>query len=50
MELRGFGYRKERTWQRTIALGSPDRVVLVVLAVAAILYVGLRLTDASWFL
>ena len=49
MELRGFGYRKERTWQRTIALGPCDRVVLVVLGVAAILYVGLRLTDASWF-
>lgn len=49
MELRGFGYRKERTWQRSIALGPLDRIVLVVLAVAAIAYAGLRLTDPNWF-
>jgi len=49
MELRGFGYRKERTWQRTLVLGSRDRVVLVVLAVAALVYAGLRLTDPGWF-
>jgi energy-coupling factor transport system permease protein len=49
MELRGFGYRKERTWQRTIALGSWDRIALVVIAVATIVYAGLRLTDSSWF-
>jgi energy-coupling factor transport system permease protein len=49
MELRGFGYGKERTWQRTIALGSWDRIALVVIAVATIVYAGLRLTDSSWF-
>ena len=49
MELRGFGYRRERTWQRSIALGPVDRIVLVVLAVVAIVYAGLRLTDSSWF-
>jgi len=49
MELRGFGYRKERTWQRTIALGSWDRIGLVVLAVAAVVYGGLRLSNPGWF-
>ncbi len=49
MELRGFGYRRERTWQRTIALGSWDRTVLLALAVAAIAYAGLRLTGPNWF-
>jgi len=49
MELRGFGYRRERTWQRTIALGSWDRIVLLALAGAAIAYAGLRLIDPNWF-
>ena len=49
MELRGFGYRKERTWQRSIALGSWDRIILIMLAIAAIAYLGLRLTDPGWF-
>jgi energy-coupling factor transporter transmembrane protein EcfT len=49
MELRGFGYRKERTWQRSIALGSWDRIILVMLAIAAIAYLGLRLRDPGWF-
>jgi energy-coupling factor transporter transmembrane protein EcfT len=49
MELRGFGYRKERTWQRSIALGSWDRIILVVLGIVAIGYLGLRLSDPGWF-
>jgi energy-coupling factor transporter transmembrane protein EcfT len=49
MELRGFGYRPERTWQRTIVLGSTDRIALVGLAVAALVYAGLRLTHPGWF-
>jgi energy-coupling factor transport system permease protein len=49
MELRGFGYRPERTWQRTIVLGSTDRIALVGLAVAAVVYAGLRLTHPGWF-
>jgi energy-coupling factor transporter transmembrane protein EcfT len=49
MELRGFGYRKERTWQRTIALGSWDRIVLTGLAVATVAYAGLRFTRPRWF-
>jgi energy-coupling factor transporter transmembrane protein EcfT len=50
MELRGFGYRKERTWQCAIVVGSSDRIVLVVLAVAAVVYAGLRLTEPGWFM
>ncbi len=49
MELRGFGYRKERTWQRTLALGSTDRIVLAGLAFAALAYASLRLTHPGWF-
>jgi energy-coupling factor transport system permease protein len=49
MELRGFGYRKDRTWQRSIVLGSLDRIALVVLTVAAVAYTGLRLTHSGWF-
>jgi energy-coupling factor transport system permease protein len=49
MELRGFGYRPERTWQRAIVLGSTDRIALVGLAVAALVYAGLRLTHPGWF-
>lgn len=49
MELRGFGYRKARTWQRSIVLGSWDRIALLLLALAAIAYAGLRLTDPNWF-
>ena len=49
MELRGFGYRKLRTWQRTIALGRSDRAALGVLTVIAIAYAGLRLTRPLWF-
>jgi energy-coupling factor transport system permease protein len=49
MELRGFGYRPERTWQRTITLGSTDRIVLLGLAAAAVVYAGLRLTHPGWF-
>src|SRR5260370_38424911 len=49
MELRGFGYRKERTWQRGIALGSWDRIALVVIAVATIVYAGLRLSIPRCF-
>ncbi len=49
MELRGFGYRKERTWQRTLVLGSTDRIVLAGLAFAALAYTSLRLTHPGWF-
>jgi energy-coupling factor transport system permease protein len=49
MELRGFGYRKERTWQRSIALGSWDRIVLTGLTVVTVAYAGLRLTQPGWF-
>lgn len=49
MELRGFGYRKERTWQRTIVLRTQDRVLLGVLAAAALVYAGIRLSHPGWF-
>ena len=49
MELRGFCYRKERTWQRAIVLGSLDRVILAGLAVGAVVYGGVRLTHPGWF-
>jgi energy-coupling factor transport system permease protein len=49
MELRGFGYRQQRTWQRTIALGPWDRIVLAGLGVVAVAYAALRLSEAGWF-
>jgi energy-coupling factor transport system permease protein len=49
MELRGFGYRKERTWQRAIALRSADRAALIVLAATAITYAAVRLHRPQWF-
>lgn len=49
MELRGFGYRKVRTWQRSIGLGPTDRAVLGVLAVITLAYAGLRLTRPLLF-
>lgn len=49
MELRGFGFKKQRTWQRTIALGRGDRIVLMLLAAAAVGYAATRLTHPGWF-
>jgi energy-coupling factor transport system permease protein len=49
MELRGFGYRKERTWQRAIALKQLDIVLLAILAAVTLTYLFLRLTHPAWF-
>lgn len=49
MELRGFGYKKQRTWQRAIALGPLDRVLLALLAITALGYAGIRLIHPGWF-
>ncbi|MDQ6885120.1 MAG: energy-coupling factor transporter transmembrane protein EcfT [Candidatus Dormibacteraeota bacterium] len=50
MELRGFGYKKQRTWQRAIALRASDRVALTVLATATVAYAAIRLARPRWFL
>ena len=49
MELRGFGYKKERTWQRSIALRPSDRVALGVLAFTTLAYAVIRLIQPGWF-
>jgi energy-coupling factor transport system permease protein len=50
MELRGFGYRKERTWQRSISLKQTDRVALAAFGVAAVFYLVVRVTQPGVFI
>jgi energy-coupling factor transporter transmembrane protein EcfT len=49
MELRGYGYRKELTWQRSISLKPLDRALLASFAVAVVAYLVVRVTHPGFF-
>jgi energy-coupling factor transport system permease protein len=49
MELKAFGYAKERTWQRELRLSTVDRSALWAMAAFSVLYIVVRVLRPDLF-